>query len=247
MKKVLIAADDTKDSKAVLSAFYNLAGSPEEVILLHVERLEGCSLMIDMLGDAEMSTLKESLKGTEHKEELDRRANKILDYYKKELENTSQASVKTIMREGIPAEEILRVSEEEDVDLIIMGNSLKKGLNRLITGSVAKDVERNAKVPVLVAKTESNIGVGVGSFFFVLFVAIGIYWSSVVLMDLAERLLTASDEPSLLVYISISAGIMFAGIILGISGAFLGWLLGNIIEEGIKRVKNYQNLFELLK
>jgi len=81
MKKVLIAVDGTKDSKSVLSAFRNLEQRPEDVVLLYVERLEGNSLMIDMLGEAEMSTLKDSLKGTEDKEALDRKAEKILNYY----------------------------------------------------------------------------------------------------------------------------------------------------------------------
>ncbi|MEW6108133.1 MAG: universal stress protein [Nitrospirota bacterium] len=152
MKKVLIAVDETKGSKVVLSVFNNLVRPPEEVILLHVVRLEGRSLMIDMLGEAELSTLRESLKETDYKEELDRKAGKIIDYYKKELESRGLISVKTVIREGVVGDEILKVAEEEGVELIITGCNEKKGLNRLISGCVSKDVERNAKVPVLVAK-----------------------------------------------------------------------------------------------
>ncbi len=152
MKKILVAVDNTKGSKAVLSVFKNLVRPPEKVILLHVERLEGRSLMIDMLGDAELSTLRESLKGTAYKEKLDRKAEKILNYYKKELEDGGLISVKTVIREGIPVDEIIKVAEEEGVELIITGFNGKEGLNRLITGCVSKDVERNAKVPVLVAR-----------------------------------------------------------------------------------------------
>ncbi|MEW6108132.1 MAG: universal stress protein [Nitrospirota bacterium] len=152
MKKVLIAVDETKSSRAVLSTFYNLNKLPEKVILLHVERLEGKSLMIDMLGEAELSTLRESLKGTERKEHMDRKAEEILNYYREELKDSVVKSVKTVVRDGHPSEEILKVAEEEGVELIILGYRWKKGLNRLIAGSVAKDVEKNAKVPVLVAK-----------------------------------------------------------------------------------------------
>jgi nucleotide-binding universal stress UspA family protein len=125
---------------------------PAEVILIHVERLEVRSMMIDMLGEAELSTLRESLKGTEHKEKLDKKAEKILNYYKKEMENGGLVSVKTVVREGIPSDEILKVAQEENVHLIITGCNGKTGLNRLITGCVSKDVEKNARVPVLVAK-----------------------------------------------------------------------------------------------
>lgn len=152
MKKVLIAVDGTKASKAVITTFHNSVQQPEEVILLHVEKLEGRSLMIDMLGDAEISTLKDALKETEYKRALDAKAEKILNYYKRELGGSGVFSVKTVIRDGIPAEEILEVAKEEGVELIILGYSARKGLNRLIAGSVGRDVGRDAKVPVLVAR-----------------------------------------------------------------------------------------------
>jgi nucleotide-binding universal stress UspA family protein len=152
MEKILVAVDNTKDSKYVLSVFNNLVMPPEEVILLHVERLEGRSLMIDMLGEAELSTLREDLKDTEHKKELDRKAEKVLGYCRRKLEDSGLTSVKTLIRDGIPAEEILKVAKKENVELIILGCSEGKGLNRFIAGSVARDVEKKAKVPVLVAK-----------------------------------------------------------------------------------------------
>ncbi|MEK7333570.1 MAG: universal stress protein [Nitrospirota bacterium] len=152
MKKVLIAVDDTKGSKAVLATFQNLVQRPEEVILLHVERLLGRSLMINTLGEADLSILKEELKDTEYKKELDRKAEKILNYYKKELEESGSFNIKTLLRDGLPAEDILKVAAEEGVELIILGYRGKEGLNRLITGSVARDVEKNSLVPVLAAK-----------------------------------------------------------------------------------------------
>ena len=155
MKKVLIAVDGTKASKAVLATFNNSVQLPQEVILLHVQRLEGRSLMIDMLGEAEMSTLKESLKETQHKEELDRKSQKILNYYKKEIEDSGFLNVRTATKDGHPADEILKFAQQEDVELIILGYSGRTGLNRLIAGSVAKEVEKKAEVPVLVAKRVS--------------------------------------------------------------------------------------------
>lgn len=152
MKKVLIAVDDTKGSKAALLVFFNFVVSTAEVILLHVEKLEGRSLMIDMFGEAELSTLKESLKGTEYKESLDIKADKILDYYKRELETAGLSNIKTVMREGHLTDEILKVAEEEGAELIIVGYSRRRWLNKLFTGGVDEDVLKNAKVPVLAAK-----------------------------------------------------------------------------------------------
>lgn len=156
MKKVLIAVDETEGSKSILSVFHNMVRPPESVVLVHVQRLEGNSLMIDMLGDAELDTLRESLRGTEHKEALDRKSERILNYYRKELENGGLVSIKTVVRDGIPSEEIMKVAQEEGADLIITGYSGKTLLQRLVTGCVSKDVEKNAPVPVLVAKNPTE-------------------------------------------------------------------------------------------
>ena len=83
MKKVLIAADDTHGSLAVLEVFRNQVRPPEEVILLHVQRPLGKTLMGSMIGENEMSTLKEMLKDTELQEEMDKKT--VKKKYKKEV------------------------------------------------------------------------------------------------------------------------------------------------------------------
>ncbi len=152
MKKILIAVDDTKASQNVLSVFHNFVQQPIEVVLLHVEKLQGRSLMIDMLGDAEMSTLREMLSGTDYKAALDKRSEKILAFYSQQLGLSGLSTLKAIKREGVPSEEILKVAEEEGVELIILGQSGRRGFDRFITGKVAKYVENHAEVPVLVAR-----------------------------------------------------------------------------------------------
>ena len=156
MNKILVAVDDTKASTAVVSTYYNLVKKPKHVILLHVEKLEGRSLILDMLGDAEMSTLKESISGTEYKKALDEKAKRILNYYKTQLENDGTVSITMDIRAGHPCDEILKVAAEEKVDFILLGNSGRKGLHRVISGSVAREVQKRATVPVLVAKRPST-------------------------------------------------------------------------------------------
>ncbi len=51
-----------------------------------------------------------------------------------------------------PAEEILQVQKEEKYDLIIMGSHGRKGLSRLLMGSVTESVMREADCPVLIIK-----------------------------------------------------------------------------------------------
>jgi nucleotide-binding universal stress UspA family protein len=152
MKKVLIAVDEIEGSKAILSVFRNMVRPPKSVVLVHVQRLEGRSMMIDMLGDAELNALRESLEGTEYKESLDRKSEKILNFYQKELENGGLVSVKTVVSSGIPSEEILKIAQNEEVDLIVTGYSGKSFMQRMVTGSISEDLKKIAPVPVLVAK-----------------------------------------------------------------------------------------------
>jgi nucleotide-binding universal stress UspA family protein len=130
-----------------------MAREPESVVLVHVKRLEAKSTRIDMLSESERKTLKEPMQDTEHKEALDAKAEKIMSFYTKELENGGSATVKALVKEGIPSVEILKVAQEEKVDLIIMGSNGKTGLRRLVSGCATREVERAATVPVLVAQT----------------------------------------------------------------------------------------------
>lgn len=58
-------------------------------------------------------------------------------------------NVRKMVEEGIPSETIVRVAEEEDVDLIIISASGKSGLHRFFIGSVAEKVLKNSERDVL--------------------------------------------------------------------------------------------------
>lgn len=50
---------------------------------------------------------------------------------------------------GYAAEEIINRAEDEKADMIIMGTHGRKGIDRILFGSVAEKVVKNAKQPVL--------------------------------------------------------------------------------------------------
>ena len=154
MKNVLIAVDDTKSAQAaVLECTGNLCGKlkPESVTLLYVEKFEGRSLMDEMLGEAEMSTLREVLEGTEYKEKLDKKANAVLDSYAGKMKEFGMDSVKKLIKTGHPAEEILNAAKEIGADMIVVGSrGSRKG--NIFMGSVSREVANNAEVPVLIVR-----------------------------------------------------------------------------------------------
>lgn len=53
---------------------------------------------------------------------------------------------------GDPAKEILRLAEDEQVEMIVMGTHGRTGMMRALMGSVAEQVARNATCPVLLVK-----------------------------------------------------------------------------------------------
>jgi universal stress protein A len=53
---------------------------------------------------------------------------------------------------GTPAEDIVRIAEEQKADLIVIGTHGRTGLRRVLMGSVAEAVMRRAQCPVLALK-----------------------------------------------------------------------------------------------
>jgi len=153
MLRILIAVDDTIATKNAFMMCATILScmSPESITLCYVEKFEGKSMIDSMLGDAEMSTLKESLEGTDYQAALDKRANDILNYYKELLEKKGFTGVKPLTKTGHPAEEILKAAKEEKADMIIIGSRGKEATH-LFMGSVSREVVNDADIPVLIVK-----------------------------------------------------------------------------------------------
>ena len=58
-------------------------------------------------------------------------------------------NVKTVVTSGYCSEEILKYIESEKMDLLIMGTHGRKGLDKIVFGSVAERVMQGASIPVL--------------------------------------------------------------------------------------------------
>ena len=68
------------------------------------------------------------------------------------LQGTSQSpNVRTVVKTGHPAEEILKASEEENVDMFLT-ESRGHRVGRFLMGSVSREVVNHAEEPVLIVK-----------------------------------------------------------------------------------------------
>jgi nucleotide-binding universal stress UspA family protein len=146
MKKILVAVDGSRDSeKAVEKSAEISTCFDSKVVLVYVQRFPG-----NIFSEPEMKELRKSLESSVVKEELESRSKAILRDAKSLLRKNSVGKVKTVIRWGHPAEEILKVAEEEKAELILVGS---RGRRRgILLGSVSKEVVERAAACVMVAR-----------------------------------------------------------------------------------------------
>jgi nucleotide-binding universal stress UspA family protein len=85
--------------------------------------------------------------------------------YKEILSQAREQSIKdhpnlqviTILKEGRPADEIVKTAKEDCVDLIVMGSRGLGGVKQLFLGSVSDRVADEAPCPVLIVKATCHI------------------------------------------------------------------------------------------
>ncbi|MBN1234763.1 MAG: universal stress protein [Methanotrichaceae archaeon] len=71
-----------------------------------------------------------------------------------EMAEKAGIAVTRKITEGYPAEDIIRIAQEGDMKLIVMGGMGATGLDRFLMGSVADKVVRSSQIPVLVVRKD---------------------------------------------------------------------------------------------
>ena len=66
--------------------------------------------------------------------------------------------VESVILEGNPANEIVNFAEKNDIELIVTGTLGKTGITKFLLGSVAENVVRHSKKPVLVVGINMESG-----------------------------------------------------------------------------------------
>jgi nucleotide-binding universal stress UspA family protein len=70
--------------------------------------------------------------------------------YVKGLGEAKSINVEPVLLKGHPADELIRYAEDEGMNIVVMGTQGRTGLDRLLLGSVAENVVRHSKLPVMV-------------------------------------------------------------------------------------------------
>ncbi|MBA4348973.1 MAG: universal stress protein [Thermodesulfovibrio sp.] len=139
MQKILVAHDGSKSSdKALKKAIELAANSTASITIVSVIP----ELYLTELSDLERNRILAALS----KETAD-----AMEKIRKSLSGKS-LEVKTVIRQGDPAEKILETAQKMKVDIIITGSHGRHGTKKFLMGSVSSKVVDYSKCPVLVVK-----------------------------------------------------------------------------------------------
>lgn len=144
--KILCPYDFSKSSELALEYAIRLSDTKTEILLLSIIQLP---YLIDPYGYSYYDNKAEELKTKTTKELA-----KVIEKLKIKYPN---AKIKSkIETEVDPADKILETQKKGKHELIIMGSHGRTGLNRLLMGSVAESVMREANCPVLILKGKTK-------------------------------------------------------------------------------------------
>ncbi len=144
-KKILVPVDGSQDSYCALKEGELLAQAFDSKLII-----------LTVLTDTNViEHYPGNFLSTDFKKAQEQRGQRILN---KALETIDyKGDVETCVRVGRASEEILKCSEEKEVDLIVIGSRGLGGFSRTLLGSVSDKVLNAAKVPVLVNKVTCRI------------------------------------------------------------------------------------------
>src|SRR4051794_38828955 len=138
-RRILVAIENSPADRTILSHVSELA------------RLTGASLLLVHVADGWAARNFDQLKLRESEEmKIDR---DYLDRLRAELEARG-LTIETRLAMGDPADELVKVSEEQGVDLIAMSTHGHRFVKDVLLGATADKVRHLVKVPVLLLRAQ---------------------------------------------------------------------------------------------
>lgn len=142
VQKILVPTDGSKQAEAAGEHAITTAGLGDDIIVLYV-------IDIDYLKALPQQDLREQLE-----KNLREEGKRTVEKFRQKIEDAKcegycrDVNLITKIKEGKPADVILKTIEEEGIDQVIMGKSGKHGIEKFIIGSTTDRVVRKARVPV---------------------------------------------------------------------------------------------------
>lgn len=140
-KRILVATDGSENAERAASYGINIAkATGAEVHALYVISTQYAVTTRTVMGWSDA-----------FEEYLANKGGVAIDAVEK-LGKEAGVKIEPVFLKGIPADKILEYAEENNIDLIVMGTHGLTGVKRFLIGSVAENVIRHSKVPVMVIR-----------------------------------------------------------------------------------------------
>jgi nucleotide-binding universal stress UspA family protein len=91
------------------------------------------------------------------KSELRRQGREILDKEVKRIEEQGGTVTRSHLREGRTFEEVIKLGDELEADLLVVGSRGHRGLRRMLVGSHSEDIIHHTHRPVLVVRRGKDV------------------------------------------------------------------------------------------
>jgi nucleotide-binding universal stress UspA family protein len=137
--RVLVPIDSTDPGQRAVALAFDLFGG-ETVVLLHVINPAEAGFSTETA----MPTFPEGW----YKEEKER-VQELFDEIE-EMAADHEVTIERRIELGNPARTIIETIDDDSIDHVVMGSHGRKGVSRILLGSVAEAVVRRAEVPVTV-------------------------------------------------------------------------------------------------
>lgn len=140
-KRILVPTDGSRGvEKAVNCATAIALAFDAKVYLLFVA--EPPALLFEYANIAEKSII----------EAMHQEGQRVLERTAAVIRESGVEEVETVLKTGTPAKAILDFVDEAKIDLIVMGTHGRRGLDRVLLGSVTEEVVRLSRVPVMTVR-----------------------------------------------------------------------------------------------
>jgi nucleotide-binding universal stress UspA family protein len=149
MKKILIALDYNPSAQKIAETGYALAKSMDaEVVLLHVMEEINYYSGYDyspIMGFDNFSNANALLPGT-----MGDLKKGVVEFLNKSKEHLGSVNIETLVKDGEPASTIIETATEIHADVIVIGSHSRRGLEKILMGSVAEKVLHHSKIPLFI-------------------------------------------------------------------------------------------------
>ncbi len=143
--KILVPTDFSESSDKALRQGLDIAMQYNaNLYLLHVIHEEIRQCAVDFCASEELMRRTHDMMLSSAKESIEEQLKRIGD--------TGKVDIVSDVRQGVPYEAILDEAKERGIDLIVIASLGKTGIAKYLIGSVARNVLKGAKCPVLLTK-----------------------------------------------------------------------------------------------